>query len=394
MATEFRPITKPVVTRVLAGKFPAGTFIRCTQLTGFAIRQYDNKASYVVEGRVGRSGQPKRFTLGAVGRLALDDAKAQALEHLGQFAKGVDPAVKAKRSQAADVTLSAALEDMLATRDYKASTIVDYRESLTPLDLWMKRPIASLTGKQLAARYNALPGHSGKARIFRVLRAVWHFAADRAAAEGANFPAFPGGALRAVRKNWASAPRKRRTVPDAAMPAWKRAVADVREDVRDYILTLLYTGMRSIEARSLTVEDVNLGTMIVTLRDTKARKNIELPIVRQLAPALERRIKAVAEGLLFPFGDIRKQWKATTAVCPWSYHDLRRGYSTLASRLGVDPDIARALTGHVSKDAHGDYVVPTADMLRGEAQRIADALDRLATGRSAVISVIERQTAA
>lgn len=51
-------------------------------------------------------------------------------------------------------------------------------------------------------------------------------------------------------------------------------------------------------------------------------------------------------------------------------------------------------TGHVSKDAHGDYVVPTADMLRGEAQRIADALDRLATGRSAVISVIERQVAA
>ncbi len=394
MATEFRPITKPVVTRILAGKVPAGTFIRCTQLTGFAIRQYDSKASFVVEARVGRHGEPKRFTLGTVGRLSLDDAKAQALQHLSEFAKGIDPAATEKRGKAATVTLSKALEDMLAARNYKESTAADYRKSLLPLATWMTRPIAKLTGPQLAARYKELPGHSAKARTFRVLRAVWHFAADRAVAEGADFPAFPGGALRDARKGWASAPRRRRTVADAVMFAWKRAILELREDVRDYMLVLLYTGMRSIEARTLATDNVNLDARTFMLRDTKTRLDIELPIVHQLIPIFERRIKAVTEGLLFPFGNIRKQWEPTRAVCAWSPHDLRRGYVTLAHRLGVDDEISRALTGHAARDAHGGYVVPTADMLRADAQRIADALDRLATGRSAVISVVERQAAA
>lgn len=380
MATEFRPITKPVVTRVIAGKVPAGTFIRCTQLTGFAIRQYDSKASYVVEARVGRRGQPMRVTLGTVGRLALDDAKAQALERLGQLAKGVNPAVTAKRAKVATVTLSAALEDMLSARDYKASTATDYRKSLLPLDAWMNRPIAKLTGPQLAARYKALPGHSAKARTFRVLRAAWHFAADRAVAEGADFPAFPGGALRDARKGWASAPRRRRTIADAVMPAWKRTILELREDVRDYILVLLYSGMRSIEARTLNTGDVNSGAGTFMLRDTKTRLNIELPIVHQLLPVFERRIKEAGDGPLFPFGNIRKQWESTRAVCAWSPHDLRRGYVTLAHRLGVDDEISRALTGHAARDAHGGYVVPTADMLRGRCAanrgRAGQACDR------------------
>ncbi|OGA39331.1 MAG: hypothetical protein A3G24_24625, partial [Betaproteobacteria bacterium RIFCSPLOWO2_12_FULL_62_13] len=332
MATEFRPITKPVVKRILAGKVPAGTFIRCTLLTGFAIRQYENKAAYVVEARLGRGGEPKRLTLGAVGRLSLDDAKAQALQHLSEFAKGVDPAATEKRAKAATVTLSEALEDMLAARNYKGSTADDYRRSLLPLESWMKRPLAKLTGPQLAARYRALPGHSAKARTFRVLRAVWHFAADRAVAEGADFPAFPGGALRDARKGWASAPRRRRTIADAVMPAWKRAILELREDVRDYMLLLLYTGMRSIEARILTTDDVNLDARTFTLRDTKTRLNIELPIVQQLIPVFERRLTAVKEGPLFSFGNIRKQWERTRAVAAWSPHDLRRGYVTLAHR--------------------------------------------------------------
>jgi integrase len=390
MATEFRPITKPVVTRVLAGTVPPGTFIRCTQLTGFGIRQYASKASFIVEARVGRYGQPKRVTLGTVGRLSLDDAKAQALKHLSDFARGVDPVASEKRSKAATITLQAALEDMLTARQYKASTAADYRRSLLPLSAWMKR----LTGPQIAARYKTLPGHSAKARTFRVLRAVWHFAKDRAEAEGAEFPAFPGGALRDARKGWASAPRRRRTIADADMPQWKRSILGVREDVRDYMLILHYTGMRSIEVRNLTAADVNLRARTVTIRDTKTHLNIELPMVQQLAPIFERRLKAANNGPLFSFGNIRKQWGGTRTVCEWSPHDLRRGYVTMAHRLGVDDEISRALTGHAARDAHGGYVVPTADMLRADAQRIADAMDRLASGRSAVISIIERQAAA
>ena len=91
MATEFHPITGPLVKRVLAGKV-AAEFIRCTALTGFAIRNYGGKASYVVEARVGRrGGKTRRVTIGRVGRMNLDDAKADALKKLAAFAGGVDP---------------------------------------------------------------------------------------------------------------------------------------------------------------------------------------------------------------------------------------------------------------------------------------------------------------
>jgi hypothetical protein len=271
----------------------------------------------------------------------LDDAKAEALKKLAAFADGVDPVASAKREKMAGTTLQQALEDMLAARRYKASTAEDYKRSLKPLCAWAKRPLAAITGPQITNRYKALAGHSAKARTFRVLRAVWHFAKDRTEAEGAAFPPFPGGALRDARKGWASAPRKRRTVPDAAMPQWKTAILTLRADV------------------------------------------------------FERRTKDAGDGLLFDFGSIRKQWEPTRSICEWSPHDLRRGYITMAHRLGVDEEVARALTGHAIKDAHGGYVVFTADMLRAEAQHIADALDRhrLATASPVVSLVGQRQAA-
>ena len=91
MATEFRPITGPLVKRVLAGKV-AAEFIRCTALTGFAIRKL--RARRATSSRLALGvdgGKSRRVTIGRVGRMNLDDAKADALRALAAFADGVDP---------------------------------------------------------------------------------------------------------------------------------------------------------------------------------------------------------------------------------------------------------------------------------------------------------------
>jgi integrase len=206
----------------------------------------------------------------------------------------------------------------------------------------------------------------------RSVRSVWNFARGR----HPSLPAWPSSELRKVRKRWATAPRKTRTIPDALLPAWRKQVAALeRDDVRDFILLMHFTGMRVGEVRALDVAHVNIRTGIFLVADPKNGTPVELPIVRQVKPILRRRLEAVKEGPLFPFGDVRKS-HASVDAAPWSYHDLRRQYVTAAHRAGIDDLIARRLTNHATPDddAHAGYVVLDADGLRSHAQTVADWL--------------------
>lgn len=384
MPSTYASLT-PTVERQYAKGHPAvapNTFIRDTTIAGFAILVGRTKSSFVVEGRAGRTGRNVRVTLGTVGKLALDDARRLAKAEIAKLAAGADVVaeLRAKRDarKVDALTFAAALDDLEAAGKVKASTMADYRRSIAAL-AWLDWRIGDVKPADVRKAYEERIGTPTSAgRIMRSLRSVWNYARGK----HPTLPAWPSDELRKVRKRWATAPRRTRVVPDALLPKWRRQVRALeRDDVRDFILLMHYTGMRVGEVRALDADHVSLATGRFLVAEPKNGRPVELPIVKQVAPILRRRINAVDEGPLFPFGDVRKS-HATVDATPWSYHDLRRQYVTAAHRCGIDDLIARRLTNHAVRDddAHAGYVVLDADALRPFAQKVADWLDACGKG--------------
>ena len=382
MPSVYRNITPRAVADLVAGKAdtPPNSFVRDTALPGFAIRVGRTKSSYVIEGRSGRGGRVCRYTLGTVGRLALDEARAQAKERIAELARGADPVVVLRAERGMAITASGALE-LLAQRRVKESTVADYRRSLAELG-WLDRRLASITPQDVLAAYDARREHLTSAgRQFRSFRSVWNAAKGEHPALGE----CPTAALRNARRGWSATPRRQRTIADALLPAWRKQVAALKhEGVRDLLLFLHYTGARIGETRAMVVADVNLAAGWFTFPDPKMRVPVTIPLTKQTRAIIVRRLAATGgDGHLFPGYDVRKLHKAVDA-CEWSYHDLCRVFVGAARRLKVDSEIRRRLTNHrPSGDAHDGYFVTDADTLRPDAQRLADYFDGLARGRHA-----------
>ncbi len=379
MPSTYRKITEAVATRYAAGdpSVGANTFIRDTVVAGYVIVIGRTRSTYAVEGRVGRAGRNVRIKIGTVGRLAENDARIQAKAEVAKLAAGRDPVseLRANRTskRVASVTFGETLDDM-ANGDLQPLTMNDYRRSIATLG-WRDRKIATVVDEVGKAYKSRGDRATSAGRIFRSVRSIWNYAR----AKHPTLPAFPSSELKRVRKKWATAPRRQRTIPDALLPRWRKQVAKLeREDVRDLVLLLHFTGLRIGEARALDVIHIDLAAGCFLVANPKNKQPIKLPITTQLAPILRRRIRAVGTGPLFPFGDVRKS-HASVDAAPWSYHDLRRQFITASHRCGVDDLIARALTNHVVPDAdsHAGYAIFEADVLRPHAQRVCNFLDAL-----------------
>src|SRR5262249_29971395 len=113
-----------------------------TELRGFGVRVSGttNDKGYVVQKAI--NGNTRRVTLGACNVLSLIEARERAQQHLGDFARGVDP--KAKKSRSA--TLAAVLEDYLAARkDLRPRTRDSYKAAIEGhLRAWRDRPLSSI----------------------------------------------------------------------------------------------------------------------------------------------------------------------------------------------------------------------------------------------------------
>jgi integrase len=378
MPTTYLSITPRTADRLIGGDPSAAsnTFIRDTGLPGFAIVVGRSKSSFVVEARAGRHGRNVRVTLGTVGQLPLEDARRKAKETIARLANGVDVVAEARAKAARSITLDNALQELLARRDLKPSTVADYIRSVETLVEWRAKPLASITPDMVVRQWGRMPGKTSAARVFRVLRTIWNHAREA----GADIGESPTRALRNVRRSWAQAPRKRRMIPDALLPAWRDAVSTIgHEGIRDLVWFVFYTGCRIGEARALTAGEVDLQAGAFRFAAPKNGRQLELPIVAQLGDVLKRRVATASRGPIFP-QDLSRYWlRPTLEVCEWSWHDLRRGYITAAHRAGTDPEVARALVNHSAPagDSHGGYVILSADSMRADAQRVAGFLDRL-----------------
>ncbi len=180
---------------------------------------------------------------------------------MGPVAVGEDAAQPAAASsdEWESFTLAQAIEEHFANMRARkrARSIPQVRDEANRyLGEWMERPIASITKRECIDRHRKVTADHGPAvanKAFKFLRAVWNSAAERFEAdEHAMNP------VRKFRKVW-NEENKGKPLPWEALPEWAERVNGMHNTVRsDWQWFVLLTALRSLDARTLRWEEVNL----------------------------------------------------------------------------------------------------------------------------------------
>jgi len=408
-------LTKTVVDRIPV-PVRGQAFVRDAELKGFGVRvTAGGVKSYILEKRV--EGKVRRQTICRVGELTCENARKQALILLGQIAKGENPIADRERSRLELITLGHAFEDYKrARKDLKPKTLYEYELLLKScFGDWAKRPLVKITKDKVARRHRELGEGRGKAvanHSMRFLRALLNFSMYQYE-DGFGRSLLLENPVRRLNQTraWYRDTKRTRYIKPHELQAWHKAVEALRDEetpladtVADYLLFMLFTGLRRGEAGQLTWEQVDLKDRSVLFPDPKNREPFVLPLSDYLVELLERRQTTTANAYVFP-GTGRRgyvvepkrqvQKVIKTSKVPFSPHDLRRTFVTTAESLNLSPYTIKRLVNHkLSNDITARYIGSDVDRLREPMQVVTNRLLDQIAGKvdDKVISIDKART--
>lgn len=386
-----------------------------TELRGFGVllSGKTNAKSFIVQRNL-PNGKARRVTIGACNTLDLDGAdgaRARAAKLLVQLRDGIDPRAERQKAALRSITLRQTLDAYLAAKkELRPGTARDYRMSIENyLTTWLDRPLSEIKPDMVERRHAAIQSEVEQRRqakakkagreyvtpphwqslaganmangVFRVFSLLWNYASDR----DDELPANP---VRRLKNSWFTEHRRERVIRTDELPKFYEAVVGLENPIlRDYVLLLLFTGLRRNEAAELRWEEVDFGAKVIRLgaQRTKAKRKLDLPMssfVRDLL--VQRRAVGNDGGWVFPAdsksGHIEEPGSAFDAIATAcgvlvSAHDLRRTFITVAESVDLSPLALKALVNHaLGQDVTAGYVQMTAERLREPAQRVCDRI--------------------
>jgi integrase len=361
-----------------------------SELKGFGVlvSGVSNAKSYVVQ-RPLPGGNTRRVTIARTNVIKLEDATKSAKELLADFYRGIDP----KAGRRGGATLRSALADYLEARsDLRPRSAQSYRESVERhLSPWLDLPLRDITRAMVEARLRQIAKkvargskHAGNATAngaMRALRVLYNHAADRAPPANP----MPPNPVR-LKKIWLPVKPRTRSLSVDDLPKFYEAVCGLSNHVaRDYLLFVLFTGLRRREAADLRWEHVDFGERVIRLpaASTKAGRKLDLPMSDFVHALLVGRRALGDAAWVFPAnsasGHIEEPRHPLDLVrddcgVNVSAHDLRRTYITAAESTEISVLALKALVNHsLGKDITAGYVQMTAER-REPAQRVCDRL--------------------
>jgi integrase len=384
-------LTKAAIERIKAPD-PSGkqAIVWDTDLKGFGllVSGTTSSKSYIAQRRL-PDGRSRRLTVGAVGEFeGVEAARRKAGALLAGLREGKDPKEARRVAAARDRSLRAWLDLYLTprkNRPLRERSIEEYRRGVTRhLETWLDRPLREITPDMIEDKHAAIGKAAGPAvanGVMRAARAIWNFALDRDDSLAAN-------PVRRLKDGWFPLPPRTRSVGDDELPAFYKAVDELpNRAARDYILMLLFTGLRRREAAELQWSEVDFTERAIRLPAgrTKANRPLDLPMTNFVRDLLITR-RALGDDGPFVFaadsrsGHIEEpkfafQQVAQRSGIAVSCHDLRRTYVTVAEAADVSIMSLKSLVNYSL--GHGvteGYVQMKTDRLREPAQRVCDRL--------------------
>jgi len=443
-------------------------------MKGFGVRVSSTCKTYFTMRRV--NGKLVRTKIDTADKITAEQARKRAEATLADMGKGIDPNAEkrqarqlAEESKQQSITLQTALDEYLQKGKLKPRTVTTYQDLFRLyLTDWLNRPAAEITRDMVKERHKDIAtgkrqrqkltkeidtvlGRKDKPKLkavappdpkrkeaaadncMRTLRAVLNYAFEDE--EGSAPYTNPVAVLSSKKKKqWFKVDRRRTLIKNSDLPAWHRAVIELDNSImRDYLLFLIFTGLRRQEAATLKWKQVDFEEGCFTITDTKNKTPHTLPLsdyLHDLLKARQEGLKAelteakaalahagklslkeqqaahnrvalaesrLASPYVFPgegkSGFIVEPKRAIDAVVAvtginFSCHDLRRTFATVAESLDLSGYTVKALLNHKQQtgDVTGGYIIINVDRLREPMQKITSALlERIKTQHGQVI---------
>lgn len=405
-------LTKAFVDKV--GLEKGGQMVyRDSDLMGLCLRVGAKTKIYFVEAKL--RGKTVRVTIGRHDVFSLDDARIQAKVYLADIARGQNPHDAEKSRKSLRVTLAEVLEDYIQARvNLKASSIEDYRRTFKQyLGDWQNKPLMDITKDMVEARFRKI-GEDSPAmanKTMRNFRAVVNYAMLKYEDSNGNsiFKVNPVTRLTQLRA-WYRVNRRNTLIKNHELAGWYRAVMNLkndsiapnRETIRDFLLFLLFTGLRRSEAANLTWSRVDFKDKSFVITDTKNSDDHVLPMTSFLLDMLVRRKTQSTSAYVFPnetgkggLKDPKKQIRNVVdeSGVSFSSHDLRRTFITIAESLDIPAYALKKLLNHrMQNDVTAGYIIMSVERLRVPMQKITDdILARCGAAQSAEVIMLLKQ---
>jgi len=379
------------------------TFYRDSEIKGFGLRVGATTKVYIAESKV--NGKSIRVTIGKHGIYTAEQARNQAKAILLMMSKGINPNDEAREQKARSMTLQHVFQDFLiARKSLKPRTVYDYKRIMgTYLSSWNNKAITDITKDMIAKRHAEL-GETSQAQAnltMRFLRALFNFAAGQYEdSKGqALIPDNPVKRLSQTRA-WYRVERRQTVIKPHELEPWFKSIMNLkndpisqnRETIRDYLLLVLFTGLRREEAASMTWNNVDLQARILKVTDTKNHLDHTLPLSDFLYDLLQRRKNNAINEYVFQrasgIGYVSEQRKQMAKVIQesgisFTIHDLRRTFLTVAESLDIPAYAVKRLANHkMSNDVTAGYIVADVERLRQPMQKITDYILKCAGYKS------------
>lgn len=373
------------------------TFYRDSQLKGFGIRVGKNSKVYFAESKIDK--KTIRVTIGHHGLFTSEQARLEARSILGMLARGINPNDVDKARKAKGVTLLEVYQAYLVARSsLKSRTIYDYDRFMRTHYLdWNNKPIAEINKDMIERKHREI-GERSEAQAnlsMRFMRAIFNFAIGQYEDSAGN-PTILDNPVKRISQTraWYRVDRRQTVIKPHDLPNWFKAVYALptlsnganREAVKDYLLLLIFTGLRREEGLSLQWRDIDFKAKTLTIPDPKNRQAHTLPLTDFLFDLLKRRHDDNLEGSPFVFAgrgvkgymdDPNKQMKLVveSSGVIFTPHDLRRTFITIAESLDISAYALKRLANHkMTNDVTAGYIIADAERLRIPMQQITDYL--------------------
>jgi integrase len=318
----------------------------------------------------------------------LEAAREHAADMINDLRRGIDPKRKVS-------TLRETLEAYLAARkNLRPASVRMYRQIEGTLEPWLDLQLKDITGEMIEERHRALAaatsrvvgsrrydGTSTANYSMRVFRILWNFAAER-------MPDLPPNPVRRLKRQWYAEPRGTRLVRADELPKFYKGVTNLRNAIaRDYVLLLLFTGLRRGEAATLRWTDIDFAERVIGLPAvrTKAGRALSLPMNDVVRDMLVARRALGNTGFVFPgagesgrISDTGLAAVATATGIVISAHDLRRTFCTIAEGCDISPIALKCLINHsIGSGVTEGYVQMATERRREAAQKVCDKIKLL-----------------
>jgi integrase len=351
---------------------PDGKVFFDDDLPRFGVRVYrSGRKIWFCQYRFGE--QTRRHTIGLTTEKTADQARERAKDIFAHVRLGKDP--EAERQDAHEMA-----KDLFEKRvdEYLKEKLHPIKVGKKPMrqrsyeeverhlkthcEPFLKKPIGSITQRDIADRYKAIAGRfkdkegnlrggpGAAARTWASLRAFFHWAMRNGLVEKNVAALYDGAGV--------SEPRKRTLTDSEIAIVWKACNADQFGDI---VKLLILTGARRDEVGHMHMSELDLDNKNWLLPDERSKNRREFlftlsdSAVDILTKAIETR-----EAHVFGYGTERgfSGWsKAKKALderiadaghklAHFQLHDLRRSFASGLQRLGIEPYIIEACLNH------------------------------------------------